>query len=74
MPAAENEVQIAVYGYFENGVSMVRSSAEKWAEQVVGSMFGLPFSGQFRIISTRLEDDPTDRSKGQVFATYQAVK
>jgi hypothetical protein len=73
------EKVIATYGYWPctQGIFMTKGAAQKFAEQMIdATVDGSPLvpSKQFRVISTRMDDDPADSSKGCVIAICQEIQ
>lgn len=83
------EVQVASYGYDFGAIRMNKETAQKYAEQLVGQEVAdlLPGSigaqlrvqgfvpiRMLRVLSTRLEDDPTNPLQGKVIAICQEIR
>lgn len=74
------EITLATYGQMHESVQMTREAAEHYARTMIGRSVQYPANyvvvpgnrqawNQFRVISTRLEDDnPSDPTKGRVVA------
>ena len=77
----ELEIVIATYGV-PGHISFKRDVAEKFAQQYMGSLVNehgqrvSPHSehARYRMVSYRMEDDPTDPCKGQVIAVCQEIQ
>jgi len=66
------EMIVATYGYPYEGIQMSREAAQRLADTLPGKNI-VAAHIQYRIISTRLEDDPTNPLQGKVIAVCQEI-
>ena len=73
----EIDIVIGGYGVPMHGVSLKKETALKWAEEQVGHTLNralFPAShGYYKVLSVRLDDYPSDSTKGAIIATCQIV-